>query len=251
MRRQRRRAGALILGAALLALGGLWAEGQQPAAAQAACRNVAIRSPVTGEAVTGTVPILGSAQIDEFNFYKLEWAPAGDPQAWRAVSDIRREPVINGLLDQWDTARLPDGAYRLKLTVVDQSSAEICRELVEDVVVGAVNAAGTGTATETATSTGTATAEDLTATPTQVVEEPTAEGPTEPVAEATPEAGADVSPAPDATATLTPIVPDEGDADGGVEVGLGSLARSFTGGFCLALLAAAALVGYLALRGNK
>jgi hypothetical protein len=247
----RRRAGALSLGAALLALTGVLALGQRPAGAQAACRSVAIRSPVTGEAVTGTVPILGSAQIDGFNFYKLEWAPSNDPQAWRAVSDIRHEPVINGLLDQWDTGRMPDGVYRLKLTVVDESAAEICSELVEDVVVGAVNAAGTGTATETATSTGTATAAEITATPTVLDEEPTAEpSATEVAAVDTPVSG-EASPEPEATATLVPIVPSESDSAEGEELELGSLLRAFTGGFCLALLAAVALMGYLALRGNQ
>lgn len=250
MSRRRRSMGVLAAVAGLLAVTGLLARGPRPAAAQAACRSVAIRSPVTGEAVTGTVPILGSAQIDGFNFYKLEWAPGNDPQAWRAVSDIRREPVINGLLDQWDTSRMPDGVYRLKLTVVDQTAAEICRELVEDVVVGAVNVAGSGTPTETATATGTGTttALDETTTPTPTEEPPTEEpSPTEAEAAATAEGSAAAS--PEATATLTPIVPSD-SGSGGVELGLGSLARAFGGGFCLALLAAAALMGYLALRGN-
>jgi hypothetical protein len=221
-------------GLAMLALG------QAPsAAAQSPCRNVAIRSPVTGEVVSGTVPVLGSAQIDGFQFYKVEWAPASEPDVWRAVSDVRREAVINGLLDQWHTAPVPDGTYRLKLTVVDQAAVEVCRALVEDVVVGAA-----ATPTETATATATAT---------EVPEEPTAEPTTEPTGATGPDevtAAASAAPAP--TPTLAAIVPETGDAaTTTATVSMGGLLGAFTGGFCLTLLAAVLLVTLFGRRGAR
>ncbi len=55
-------------------------------------------------------------------------AAPSEPEAWQAVSTIIGEPVLNGLLDTWDTARhCPTGIYRLKLTVVDQTATEVCR----------------------------------------------------------------------------------------------------------------------------
>jgi hypothetical protein len=236
----------------------LWAGSAAPAAAQAACRNVALRSPVTGEAVTGNVPILGSAQIDGFNFYKVEWAPAGEPEAWRAVSETKGEPVLNGLLDQWDTSRVPDGAYRLKLTVVDQVAAEVCRALVEDIVVGAVNTLGTGTATATETATSTPTAAGEAAEATAL---PTAEATTEPAAEATAaDAGSTEGGEPTvegegeaaaSSATPVTITAEPASPSAAAELGMGGLVRAFGGGFCLALLAAAALVAFQALRGEE
>ena len=59
-----------------------------------------VRNKRTGEVLQGNVTILGSARIDGFNFYKLEWATASNPDSWRAVSTTRPEPVINGLVNK-------------------------------------------------------------------------------------------------------------------------------------------------------
>ncbi len=224
-----------------------------PLAAQSACGNVALRSPYRGEVVQGAVPILGSARIDRFQFYKLEWAPANDPERWSAVSDTVDQPMVNGLLDIWDTVSLPDGAYRLKLTVVNGDYQETCKVVVENV---AVANAGTPSATGTATATGTASIEPTT--------EPTTEPTAAPTAEPTAAAGASdegptaVDRSPDAPATggyqaggsapaptLQPVVmePLDAPADGGF--GLGSLAGAFVIGFAAAL--GLALVAWYAL----
>jgi hypothetical protein len=244
-----RPAQALLL---LAAAGGL-VLGLRPAAvaAQSPCRSVALRSPVTGETVSGTVAVLGSAQIDGFNFYKVEWAPLSEPESWRAVSDVRHEPVINGLLDQWDTDRAGDGVVRLKLTVVDQAATEVCRVVVEDVVIGGL-AAGTATPTETGTPTASPTAAD-TAAPTEPPE-PTAEAPTAaPPAEASP-APAESPPAGEPITTTATTDGTEADGSGDVADGgameLADLSTAFVGGFCLALLVASALVALAAARGR-
>jgi hypothetical protein len=124
---QRLRLGIVLLACLLLA-GGSDQAGR--ALAQPDCRSVAIRSPFSGDVLRGTVEILGSSRIDAFQFYKLEWAPESEPESWRAVSSTIDQPVSNGRLDLWDTQPLPDGRYRLKLTVVDQQSGERCRALV-------------------------------------------------------------------------------------------------------------------------
>jgi hypothetical protein len=208
------------------------------AAAQSPCRNVAIRSPVTGEVVTGTVPVLGSAQIDGFQFYKVEWAPADAAEVWGAVSDVHREAVINGLLDQWNTAQVPDGVYRLKLTVVDQAAVEVCRALVEDVVVGAP-----ATPTETATATATATATEAVAVPTAIPPEG---------ASATPGAEAALAATATLTATLAAVAPEaSGPPTATTSVTMGGLMKRFTLGFGLAFLIAAAIVLLFGRRGGR
>jgi hypothetical protein len=221
-----------------------------PAQAQSACRSVAIRSPVSGEAVTGSVPILGSAAIDAFQFYKVEWAPIGDPESWRAVSDIRREAVINGLLDVWDTSRVPDGLYRLKLTVVDEAAVEMCHAFAEDVVVGGMSTEGTATETATATATASATTVEE-AAPTETPLPPDTEPPP---AEATAgeapaaETSADASTEP--TATLEPVAVEEDSGEADTELDLEQLVGAFAAGFFLALLAATALLLLQAARGS-
>lgn len=122
----------LAVAAATLAL---FVPGVRSVGAQSPCRNVAIRSPFRGEPLQGRVPILGSARIDSFQFYKVEWAPNYAPEQWNAVSTTKPQPVQNGLLDEWDTKRLPDGTYRLKLTAVDAAGQEACRVLVTDLVL--------------------------------------------------------------------------------------------------------------------
>ncbi len=135
---------AVYLAGALLALASL-----QTVAAQNPCANAAIRAPFSGETLGGNVEILGSARIDDFNFYKVEWAPADDPENWSAVSTTVQDPVLNGLLDLWNTETVRDGVYRLKLTVVDGAFQEVCRVLVTGLVVAnETEPTATPTATE-------------------------------------------------------------------------------------------------------
>lgn len=128
-----RSAGASGVALALLLV--LTAARAHSAAAQDTCAEVAIRSPFSGMAVRGLVPIYGSARIDRFGFYKLEWAAPHDPESWIAVSNTKSTPVLHGVLDRWDTSRIPDGTYRLRLAVVDETGQEPCRQVVEGVVV--------------------------------------------------------------------------------------------------------------------
>jgi len=218
-----------------------------PAGAQAACRNAAIRSPFGGEVVEGAVPVLGSARIDDFNFYKVEWAREDDPESWSAVSSTMAEPVVNGLLDVWNTSRLPDGAYRLKLTVVDHQSQEVCKVTVSPLTLAN---------DMTPTPTGTATTE---ATPTSAAEGPGSAGTQAPPAG---EAGPIPAGSPEPTApapTIEPVIPLRGaDAEldlldpGAVfgALGIGAWLGAFAGGFGLALaLALVALAVYALRRG--
>lgn len=235
----------------------------QPVAAQSPCRNTAIRSPFRGEVLAGRVPILGSARIDNFLFYKLEWAATEAPEQWSAVSTTIEAEVRNGLLDQLDTTRLPDGHYRLKLTVVDKDSQEICRVVVEDVeILNTVTATPDGSTTPTATPSPTAgqtagwlnttTPPTDTATP-----EPPTEIPTDPSTEAADEETATVEDAAESadggdaagtetsaaeagpTATFAPatgsLVPAELAADFGIDSLMRAFAWSFAITFALAL----------------
>ena len=107
----------------------------RPAEAYQQCANVLMNAPRSGATVRGDVEIFGSASIDRFQFYKVEFSPLSNPDAWAATSQVIRRPILNGRLDVWNSRAVPDGLYNLKLTVVDDRAQEVCRAVVTQVQV--------------------------------------------------------------------------------------------------------------------
>lgn len=89
------------------------------------CPNPGVRilSPGMNQTVSGTVAVVGTAKIENFQFYKVEFAPGDppDPNAWAVIGDVVRQPVENGVLVTWPAGAFPPGVYWLRLTVVDQT----------------------------------------------------------------------------------------------------------------------------------
>ena len=70
----------------------------------------------------GTYSIRGTADIEDFQFYKLEVGKGHKPIEFWSIDDIQTKKVINGILYRdWNTGALPAGPYTLRLTVVDHS----------------------------------------------------------------------------------------------------------------------------------
>ena len=93
--------------------------------------RLAISSPGVNQSVSGVVPITGRAVHEQFDYYKLEFAPGPDASAgftWFDGSDrsgsggVVGPPVENGTLGHFDSTGQPNGTYTLRLTVVDASS---------------------------------------------------------------------------------------------------------------------------------
>lgn len=74
-----------------------------------------------GQAVSGAVTIGGSATFDNFQYYKLEYAPGANAGGGFVYFDGRSVPVEGGALGTLNTAVLPNGEYTIRLTVVDQT----------------------------------------------------------------------------------------------------------------------------------
>ena len=81
--------------------------------------GVRITSPAMDEAVAGQVTIRGTANIDAFQFYKVEYGMGEETPQWNSIGDIVRRPVVDGVLATWNLAGFPNGVYRVRLTVVD------------------------------------------------------------------------------------------------------------------------------------
>jgi hypothetical protein len=64
------------------------------------------------------VNISGTANIPNFQYYKLEWSSAGAPDQWHWFAGAET-PVDHGVLGTFDPALVPPGAYNIRLVVVD------------------------------------------------------------------------------------------------------------------------------------
>ena len=83
--------------------------------------GVCITSPTVNQVITGQVTIRGTANIEAFQFYKMEYGAGEEPELWNSIGDVQRTPVVDGTLVVWDTAGFPEGTYKVRLTVVDMS----------------------------------------------------------------------------------------------------------------------------------
>lgn len=80
--------------------------------------TVQITSPEMGAEVRGLVPIIGSASVAPFQFYKVEYGIGPSPNQWALIGSLHESPIINGQLEVWDTNTVPDGVYTLRLQAV-------------------------------------------------------------------------------------------------------------------------------------
>jgi hypothetical protein len=83
--------------------------------------GVCISAPAAGQVVSGQVTVQGTANIESFQFYKVEYALAGSPDLWNSIGDVHTTPVVDGTLVVWNTVGFPNGGCKLRLTVVDQT----------------------------------------------------------------------------------------------------------------------------------
>lgn len=96
--------------------------------------NAAILSPQSGATVTGVVQIEGTASLGgDFQYYKLEVAPSGT-EAWGDLVGRADQQVVNGQLGVWDSASSADGAYTIRLRVVDPTG-NYCETTVTNITV--------------------------------------------------------------------------------------------------------------------
>jgi LysM repeat protein len=95
----------------------------KPSLRPAACaREVQIVRPLEGAHVSGVVQVIGTANIPDFQFYKVEYAAGHNPldSAFHSINDVFRTPASDTVLATWFVGNLAQGPYTLRLTAVDQ-----------------------------------------------------------------------------------------------------------------------------------
>ncbi|MBN2555433.1 MAG: hypothetical protein JXA97_05790 [Anaerolineales bacterium] len=95
---------------------------------QASCSNpdAIITWPLDGAQLSGVVEILGTANIDNFAFYKIEYRSIAGEGTWRAImagTNLVCEDFceVEELLGTWDTSLVSPAEYALRLVVSDTS----------------------------------------------------------------------------------------------------------------------------------
>jgi hypothetical protein len=98
-----------------------------------ACPNPGARvtSPGVNQVLRGGVPVRGSANIADFQYYKIEVGAGASPadNEWTVVGQLHNTPVEGGLLETFNSDAYPPGTYTLRLVVVDRTGnfPEPCR----------------------------------------------------------------------------------------------------------------------------
>lgn len=77
-----------------------------------------ITSPPAWSKLSGTIPIIGTADFDptEVQFYKIELGSGGSQ--WITLGSVSSRPVINGRLETLNAAGMSPGEYQLRLVLV-------------------------------------------------------------------------------------------------------------------------------------
>jgi hypothetical protein len=82
--------------------------------------QIEILSPENSKEVSGLIPVIGTADIPNFGFYKFE-IKHPDESVWLTIQ-AGNATVRSGKLGDWDTSRLSPGDYQLGLVVVDNQA---------------------------------------------------------------------------------------------------------------------------------
>jgi hypothetical protein len=92
---------------------------QQGALPRCSLPGAHITSPGDGAVVSGQMMVIGRANIEDFDYYKIEFRVPGHDQ-WSFIESYST-PTEEGLIASWNTATVPPGFYDFRLVVVDKT----------------------------------------------------------------------------------------------------------------------------------
>ncbi len=82
-----------------------------------------ITSPRHGSTVGGKVIVRGTANVDNFWYYKFEYRKDDGQEHWITYDGLKYTPVLSGVLGEWDlnALQLPQGWYWFRVVIVDHT----------------------------------------------------------------------------------------------------------------------------------
>lgn len=94
---------------------------EPPPVAAAVCPDprVQLSSPAPGTTLSGQVVVSGSATHEQFNYYKLEYAPGANAEGGFVYLSGGDSAVTGGTIGSFDSKALANGTWTLRLVVVD------------------------------------------------------------------------------------------------------------------------------------
>ncbi|MEZ4708572.1 MAG: hypothetical protein R3A44_15290 [Caldilineaceae bacterium] len=92
-----------------------------PAVSAASCPDprAVLTNPANGAVLSGAISMSGTAVHEQFQFYKVEYAPGSGAREGFVYLFSGNSPVNGGLLGSINTASLGNGVWTLRLVVVD------------------------------------------------------------------------------------------------------------------------------------
>ncbi len=121
---------SLVLGIFFLVSGVGW-----PVHAAQVEGHAEISRPAVGDSVSGVVTILGSASSPSFDHFELSFGYDPNPtDTWFPIGDVVSTQVSFGRLGLWDTTRITDGTYALRL-IVTLDDGSVLEDIVEGIEV--------------------------------------------------------------------------------------------------------------------
>lgn len=100
----------------------------QPPVPSASCPdpNVQISAPTNGQTFSGPFQLFGTANINNFGFYKFDISGPATNFEFKTAGDVIHTPVVNNYLGQIDPLILLEspGAYQISLVAVDNVGNE-------------------------------------------------------------------------------------------------------------------------------
>jgi len=82
--------------------------------------SMAITYPKPSSIISGSVVVKGSADIENFDGYKLEYSSVSSPDALVPIIERSTKSINDGILAIWSVGN-PDGQYNLRLTISNTS----------------------------------------------------------------------------------------------------------------------------------
>ncbi len=82
--------------------------------------NATLTAPKAGERIAGSYEVRGTANIDNFAFYKFEISGAGTGGQWLSLG-VGITPTVDNQLGRFDSSAREPGEYAFRLVVLDNA----------------------------------------------------------------------------------------------------------------------------------